>query len=83
MPFQKGNKLGQGRPKIFAEVQEYARKRTKENIDRMAHLAEYAEDDNVKLRASIALHEIAWGKPVQQQVVTGADNGPVQVSWMT
>ncbi len=67
MAFVKG-KSGNptGRPKVFAEVQEMARKKTKANLERIEHLAEYAEDDNVKLRASIALHEIAWGKPVQQ-----------------
>ena len=78
---QSGNKSG--RPKVFADVQALARKYTKENLARIANLAEMAEDDNVKLRASVALHEIAWGKPSQQQVITGADNGPVQVSWMT
>lgn len=55
-----------GRPKVFAEVQELARKKTTANIARIERLAEFAEDDNVKLRASIALHEIAWGKPIQQ-----------------
>ena len=84
MAFVKG-KSGNpnGRPKAFSEVQEYARKKTKENLDAIWVLAETAEDDNVRLRARIALHEIAWGKPVQQQVVTGADNGPVQVQWLT
>ncbi len=70
-----------GRPKVFADVQEYARKKTKANIDRIVALAEGAEDDNVRLRASIALHEIAWGKPVQHVSGTGPQ-GEFVVKWM-
>lgn len=77
---QSGNKSG--RPKVFADVQALARSYTKENLARIAHLAEFAEDDNVKLRASVSLHEIAWGKPSQQQIITGPDNSPVQVQWI-
>lgn len=43
-----------------------ARAHTKENIARIAELAEHCEDPGIRLRASIALHEIAWGKPQQQ-----------------
>ncbi len=72
-----------GRPKIFAEVQELARKHTKDNIEGIVKLAQYADDQNVQLRARVVLHEIAWGKPVQQQIISGPDNAPVQVQWLT
>lgn len=82
MPFKKGQSGNpNGRPKAFTEIVELARSYTKENLERIAHLAAHAESEKVQLSASIALHEIAWGKPVQQQVHTGDDNGPIVISW--
>lgn len=70
-----------GRPKTLADVQAYARKKTKANIDRIARLAEEAEDEGVQLRASQLLHEIGWGKPVQPLAGSG-DNGEFVIKWM-
>lgn len=82
MPWVKGQSGNlSGRPKALADVQAIARRYTKDNLARIAELAESAEDDNVRLRASIALHEIAWGKPSQQVEQTGAGGGPIQYSW--
>lgn len=81
MPFQPGNKLGRGRPKAFADVQAFARKRTHENIARLIELSEQNEDLGVATKATIALHEIAWGRPVQQVVGAGA-GGEFLVKWI-
>ena len=78
-PGQSGNP--NGRPKAHAEMVDYARSKTKDNLERIIALAETAEDENVRLRASQILHEIAWGKPVQQQIHTGDDNGPIVITW--
>jgi len=70
MPFVKGQSGNPGgRPKLLDEVVAQAREYTKENIKRIADIAASSESDKVRLAASIALHEIAWGKPVQQQKV--------------
>ncbi len=70
MPFQPGNKLGRGRPKVNVDVVALARARTKDNIENLAYWADQREDGAVAVRANIALHEIAWGKA---QLVVAAD----------
>lgn len=70
-----------GRPKAYADVQAIARKRTAENIARLVELSEQNEDLGVATKATIALHEIAWGKPVQQVVGSGS-GGEFIVKWM-
>lgn len=81
MGFQKGNKLGRGRPKAYADVQALVRKRTPETIERLVNLSEQNEDLGVACKATIALHEIAWGKPVQQIAGTGPQ-GEFIVKWL-
>lgn len=54
-----------GRPKALFDIQELVRSKSKQNIEVMERLRDGAEDENVRLRAAIALHEIAWGKPAQ------------------
>ena len=80
--FQKG-KSGNpgGRPKALVDVQALARKHTARNLEVIAELRDNAEDNPTRLRAAIALHEIAWGKPVQQVVGSGA-GGEFIVKWM-
>ncbi len=78
--FQPGNRANPGgRPKSLIDIVELARKKSKANLERIADLAEHAEDENVRLRASIALHEIAWGKPQQQ--VNAVVQGGLVISW--
>ena len=71
-----------GRPKLEGQFRELVRKKSLRNIEVMEQLRDHAEDENVRLRAAIALHEIAWGKPAQ--AVTGEDGGPVAltISWL-
>lgn len=54
-----------GRPKNLVDVQALARAQTKANIETLIALRDKAKDDPTRLRAAIALHEIAWGKPTQ------------------
>ncbi len=81
MPFQPGNKLGRGRPKVIADLQAMARKRTATNLENLAYWADQKEDGAIAVRANIALHEIAWGKPAQQVENVGANGGPIQYTW--
>lgn len=66
MPYPKG-KSGNpgGRPKAIVDVMELARKRSKKNIENLSYWADQTDDGAIAVRASIALHEIAWGKPAQ------------------
>lgn len=66
MPFLPGNKFGRGRPKAYDQVLALTRKRTRENIERLIQLRDQDEDLAVAAKCAIALHEIAWGKPMQQ-----------------
>ncbi len=67
MAFKKGISGNPGgRPKAAFDVQACARKRTKKNLDNLAHWADQKDDGAIAVRANIALHEIAWGKPAQQ-----------------
>lgn len=67
---QSGNP--KGRPKALVDVMELARKRTAQTIERLVYWSEQDVDPQVSLRATIALHEIAWGKPVQANVHSGS-----------
>lgn len=80
MPFVKG-KSGNpaGRKKLPEGFLFLARSQTEKNLRTMMELRDNADDNPTRLRAAIALHEIAWGKPVQ--AVTGAEGGPILVSW--
>jgi len=82
MPFKKGQSGNpSGRPKAFVEVIELARSKTVENLKRIEVLATSAVDEGVQLRAAIALHEIAWGKPMQPIEASGKDGGPLVIKW--
>lgn len=72
MPFAKG-KSGNpgGRPKLAANVVDLARKRTAKNLANLQYWADQREDGGIAVRASIALHEIAWGKPAQATEISG------------
>ncbi len=78
-PGQSGNPGG--RPKAVLDVQQLARKRSKENLAILVKWAEQESDPQVSLRATIALHEIAWGKPTQAVQSTGGEGGPIVFKW--
>jgi len=68
-----------GRPKALVDVQALARKQTKQNIEVMVDLRDNCEDYAVRLRAAVALHEIAWGKPTQ--AVSTSISGALVIRW--
>lgn len=70
-----------GRPKSVLYVQAYLRKRSKENLARIEALAESAEDEGVRLRASQFLYEITFGKAPQGVQVSAPDGGPIIFKW--
>ena len=72
MKFQPG-KSGNpsGRPKALFDIQSQVREQTPENIARLIYWRDQNEDPQVSLRATIALHEIAWGKPAQAVQLNG------------
>jgi hypothetical protein len=80
MPFKKGQSGNpSGRPKVVLDIQTRVRAQTKANIDRMIACRDQDDDRQLALRAAIALHEIAWGKPNQAVAMTGSDGGPLRV----
>lgn len=81
MPFIKG-KSGNpsGRPKAVVNVVAMARERSQQNIENLIYWADQREDAAISVKATIALHEIAWGRPVQQ--VLAAHTGAVSFSWL-
>lgn len=76
-PGQCGNP--KGRPKALVSITELARARTEKNLRNLAYWADQRDDGAIAVRANIALHEIAWGKPAQ--AITGADGGPIILKW--
>lgn len=83
MAFVKGESGNPGgRPRAVVDVANLARKYTRQNLETLAYWAEQKEDGAVAIRATIALHEIAWGKPAQTQTIQGPDAGPIFVSWL-
>ena len=64
---------------MLADVRELARARTKHTIDRLVYWSEQGEDAQVSLRATIALHEIAWGRPAQAHEVSSPNGGTMTI----
>jgi len=69
MPFTKG-KSGNpgGRPRLPDSVKSRLIKRTPKNVDNLIELADQREDLGVAFRATLALHEMYYGKPEQFQM---------------
>lgn len=70
-----------GRPKLYPEVRELARKHTAGNIERLVHWRDQDVDPGASVRAAQYLHEIAWGKPSQSVEISGAEGGPIICCW--
>ncbi len=70
-----------GRPKALVDVVALARKQTGANLEVMIDIRDNCEDTGLRLRAAHLLHEIAWGKPAQAVAVTGAEGGPIVLTW--
>jgi hypothetical protein len=65
--FEKGHSGNPGgRPKVLAEVQEFARTHTEENIERLMEIARGAKVlAQARVAATVAVLDRAWGKPGQ------------------
>jgi len=70
---QSGNPSG--RPKALREVVELARKKTTVAIKTLSEIAENSENDSARVRASEALLDRGWGKPVQ---TTAHEDNPAE-----
>lgn len=72
-----------GRPKAIVDVQLLARTQTKQNIERLMFWRDQDDDPATAVRATIALHEIAWGKPSQAVQHQSSEGGPLEIilSW--
>ncbi len=72
MKFSKGQSGNPGgRPRALADIQGLARRQTKANLQALIHWRDQRADPQVSLRAAIAIHEIAWGRPRQPFQHTG------------
>jgi hypothetical protein len=77
MPFQKGQSGNPGgRPKALAEVQNLARKHTKQAIKRLAYWME-SDDPRASVAACQALLDRGWGKPTQATEFSGVNGVPI------
>lgn len=73
VPWRKGQSGNPGgRPKALVDVVELARSRTQTNIANLAYWADQREEGAIAVKASLALHEIAWGKPAQCPDLNGS-----------
>jgi len=72
-----GNKGGGRRPD---EVKALAREHTAESISTLVEVMRTGQDAS-RVKAAIALIEIGWGKPKQQNEITGTENGPIRITF--
>ena len=82
MPFVKG-KSGNpgGRPKALKDVENLARKHSSTAIQTLADICMDGDaPPAARVSASSALLDRGWGKPPQQNIVTGENGGPVLIA---
>lgn len=73
-----------GRPKRTGEELDLIRackERTPEALDAIVSIMTDGENERNRLAAAQAIIERAWGKPVQQNEHSGANGGPIDMSW--
>lgn len=70
-----------GRPKEAAEVKALAQEYGAEAIDKLVALLR-GEDDRVAKAAADSLLDRGFGKPGQAVEMTGADGGPLSLTWL-
>ena len=70
-----------GRPKEAAEVKALAQEYGAEAIEKLVALLR-GEDDRVAKAAADSLLDRGFGKPGQAVEMTGADGGPLSLTWL-
>lgn len=80
MKFEKG-KTGNagGRPKIAAEIKEYAQQFSKEAIDELVKLMRKSKDPKTRKAAADSILDRGIGKPFQAVEVSGKDGGAIPI----
>lgn len=79
MPWEKGQSGNpKGRPKKDVFIQELAQAHTEEAIKTLALVMRNGEGRE-RVAASIALLDRGWGKPAQQQIISGDQDNPLNV----
>lgn len=83
MPFVKGQRSANpwGRPKTGLAFAEMCRGKGPELFERMLEFSRSTSDPQLSLRATEFLIERGYGRAPQSIEVTGAEGGPLVITW--
>jgi hypothetical protein len=84
--FHNGNPGGPGRPRASdaeREARELAKKHCPEAIMTLVNLMRHGRQEVARANAANSLLDRGIGKPAQQTILTGANDGPVQIETRT